>query len=156
MQAEPISARWRRLSWVLLLAVATGLTGCAFNRDYQKALAQSVAPDSIEGAWRGRWLSDRNGHHGDLRGIITRLEGNTYRTRFKARFWKLFTYTSEAEFEMQPHNDGYEFSGTKKLGWLAGGEYFYEGRVRPDQFFSTYQNKWDEGTFEMTRPEPVP
>ncbi|HAV65026.1 MAG TPA: hypothetical protein DCY13_21980, partial [Verrucomicrobiales bacterium] len=89
------SSNWRRLAPMgLLLMFVLALTGCSFNRDYRKALVQPVVPGSIEGAWTGTWLSGKNGHNGELRGIITRLEGNTYETRFKARFWKIFTYTS--------------------------------------------------------------
>ncbi len=153
MQAIRIHAR----CWRLLLALTPALllvTGCSsFNRDYQQALLKGAAKDSITGPWVGSWQSDKNSHHGELRGIITKLEGDVYQTRFKATFWKMFTYTSEAEFVMQPHNDGFEFFGTKKLGWLAGGEYTYEGRVGPEKFFSTYKNKWDHGTFQMERPK---
>lgn len=138
---------------VLAAAVLLVAAGCSsFNRDYEQALLKGGPKDGIEGPWIGSWLSDKNGHNGELRGIITKVEGERYETRFKAKFWKIFTYTSEAEFEMQPHNDGFEFFGTKKLGWLAGGEYTYEGRVNPEKFFSTYKNKWDHGTFQMARP----
>jgi len=141
----------RPVVWLILLVA---LTGCSsFNRDYKKALLAGAPRNSIEGPWVGTWLSGKNGHHGELRGIITQRDDQMYHTRFKATFWKIFTYTSEADFEMQPHNDGYEFFGTKKLGWLAGGEYTYEGRVNPERFYSTYQNKWDQGTFEMERPK---
>ena len=147
-----------RLSGLVLLAPLLLLAaGCSsFNRDYQQALLKGVPRDGIEGPWVGSWLSDKNGHNGELRGIITKVEGDRYETRFKARFWKIFTFTSEAEFEMQPHNEGFEFFGTKQLGWLAGGEYLYEGRVNNEKFFSTYQNKWDKGTFQMERPAAKP
>ena len=155
---QTICSRVRSGGLLLLLAPLLLLAaGCSsFNRDYQQALLKGVPKDSIEGPWVGSWLSDKNGHTGELRGIITKVEGDRYETRFKARFWKLFTYTSEAEFEMQPHNDGFEFFGAKKLGWLAGGEYTYEGRVNPEKFFSTYKNKWDHGTFQMERPVGKP
>ena len=154
MQSIPARPSRRSLPLVGLLALVLVLSGCSsFNRDFQKALLKSTSNNSIEGPWLGSWLSDKNGHHGELRGIITKLDGTTYETRFKARFWKLFTYTSEAQFEMQPHSDGFEFFGTKQLSWLAGGEYTYEGRVSPEKFFSTYQNKWDNGTFQMERPK---
>ncbi len=150
-----ISPRTRQRAALLggLTALAVALTGCSsFNRDYKKALLKGEPENSIEGPWIGSWVSDKNSHHGELRGIITQVEGNTYETRFKAKFWGIFTYTSAAQFAMEPHNAGFEFFGTKKLGWLAGGEYTYEGRVSPEKFFSTYQNKWDNGTFEMERP----
>ncbi len=150
-----ISPRTRQRAALLggLTALALALTGCSsFNRDYKQALLKGEPKNSIEGPWIGTWDSDKNSHHGELRGIITQVEGNTYETRFKAKFWGIFTYTSAAQFAMEPHNEGFEFFGTKKLGWLAGGEYTYEGRVSPEKFFSTYQNKWDNGTFEMERP----
>jgi hypothetical protein len=153
MRLQPALEVRQFLSTIGALLVILVLTGCSsFNRDYKRALVGGVPAEGIEGPWVGSWLSDKNGHNGELRGLITRLEGDVYRTRFKARYWKLFTYTSEVEFEMQPHNDGYEFFGAKKLGWLAGGEYIYEGRVNSERFFSTYKNKWDEGTFQMERP----
>lgn len=152
--------RSRARCWALLLALIPALlftTGCSsFNRDYKQALLKGEPKASIEGPWIGSWLSDKNGHNGELRGIITKLDDDRYETRFKATFWKIFTYTSEAEFEMQPHNDGFEFFGAKKLGWLAGGEYTYEGRVNPERFYSTYKNKWDHGTFQMERPSARP
>jgi hypothetical protein len=140
-----------------LFALTLVLTGCSsFNRDYQQALLKGAPKSNIEGPWIGKWESAKNSHHGELRGIITKVEGNTYETRFKAKFWGIFTYTSEAQFVMEPHNEGFEFFGTKKLSWLAGGEYTYEGRVNPEKFFSTYKNKWDNGTFQMERPSAKP
>lgn len=155
---QTIRSRVRLGGLLLLLApLLLFATGCSsFNRDYQQALLKGASKDSIEGPWTGSWLSDKNGHHGELRGVITKLEGDRYETRFKAKFWKIFSYASEAEFEMQPHNEGFEFFGTKQLGWLAGGEYTYEGRVSPEKFYSTYKNKWDHGTFQMERPSARP
>ena len=152
---QTIRSRIRMGGLLLALAplVLLALTGCSsFNRDYKEALLKGAPKDNIEGPWLGSWLSDKNSHHGELRGIITKHDGDRYETRFKAKFWGIFTYTSEAQFAMEPHNEGFEFFGTKKLGWLAGGEYTYEGRVSPAKFFSTYQNKWDHGTFQMERP----
>src|SRR5687767_8702042 len=138
MQSSPSC---RSCHWLPPLAAAFALlaaTGCSsFNRDYRQALEGPPQAAPIGGVWRGEWLSDKNGHRGELRGLLTLQEDGRYQARFKARFWKIFTYTSTAYFEMQSHHDGYEFSGTAKLGWLAGGEYFYEGRVNPESFFST-------------------
>lgn len=150
-----ISIRSNLLPVLAAFVAVLLLTGCSsFNRDYKKALLAGVPTEGIEGPWIGTWQSDADSHHGELRGIITKVGENIYATRFKATYHFLFnfTYTSEVPFEMQPHNGGYEFFGTKKLGWLAGGEYTYEGRVNSERFFSTYKNKWDHGTFEMKRP----
>lgn len=137
-----------------LLGLVFVLTGCStFDRDYEAALDQSVAADSPEGPWKGRWVSNKNGHKGELRCIVEKGIEETYTARFKARFWKCFTYTSTAELQMAEGDGERTFSGDAQLGWLAGGQYDYEGRVNQKFFFSEYENKWDYGTFYMERPK---
>jgi hypothetical protein len=52
----------------------------------------------------------------------------------------------------------YEFSGDNNLGWLAGGNYHYEGSAdvtgdrQTDLFTCTYKSSADHGRFNMTRP----
>ncbi len=138
-----------------LFAMMLVLTGCStFDRDYQAALKQSVRAGSPEGPWTGRWTSDKMGHTGELRAIVVKDIDDTYTARFKARFWKCFTYTSTAALTMEPKGDAFHFDGSAQLGWLAGGEYHYEGRVTPKFFFSEYRCHWDNGTFYMERPKP--
>jgi len=143
-----------RLAVVLGLALV--LTGCStFDRDYQAALKQPISADSPVGPWTGRWTSDKMGHTGELRSIVQKDIGDDlYTARFKAHFWKCFTYTSTATLTMKPKADEFQFDGTAQLGWLAGGEYHYEGRVNPKFFFSEYSCNWDNGTFYMERPKP--
>lgn len=145
-----VPARMFALSGLVLV-----LTGCStFNRDYEAALEQPVTADSPEGSWIGRWSSDKNGHTGELRCIVEKQVDEIYTARFKARFWNIFTYTSTATLDMQPNMRERTFSGSAQLGWLAGGEYLYEGRVNSKFYFSEYENKWDHGTFYMERPKP--
>lgn len=141
-------------STLALLGLVFFLTGCStFDRDYEAALNRPHAVDSPEGPWSGRWTSTRNGHTGELRCIVQKSVDDTYTARFKARFWKCFTYTSTADLTMT-HVDGeHTFAGNAELGWLAGGRYEYEGRVNRKFFFSEYENKWDHGTFYMERPK---
>jgi hypothetical protein len=138
-----------------LLGLVLILTGCStFDRDYQAALKQPVSAESPVGPWTGRWTSDKMGHTGELRCLVQKDIGDDlYTARFKARFWKCFTYTSTATLTMKPKGEEFYFDGNAQLGWLAGGEYKYEGRVNPKFFFSEYQCKWDNGTFYMERPK---
>ncbi len=139
-----------------LLSLVLVLTGCStFDRDYKAALKQPVSADSPVGPWTGRWSSVKNSHEGELRCIVQKdISDDLYTARFEARFWKCFTYTSTATLTMTPKVDEFQFDGTAQLGWLAGGEYKYEGRVNPKFFFSEYQCNWDNGTFYMERPKP--
>jgi hypothetical protein len=112
-----------------------------------------LAPTSVEGRWEGRWLSEVNGHHGRLRCLMLRQSDEHYQARFRATYsgWLHFSYT--VPLSLQTHTGGWELSGEANLGKLAGGNYYYEGRIAPTNFFSTYRSKYDHGIFELHRPE---
>lgn len=133
--------------------LALVLCGCStFNRDWRRA-AQTPPPcHSIEGRWEGRWLSDANGHTGRLRCLLTRSDDTTYTAYFRATYWKVFRYSYKVELLFEPRNGSWDFRGEEDLGWLAGGVYHYTGSATPTNFHSTYRSKYDQGTFEMSRP----
>jgi hypothetical protein len=135
----------------LLLLVATGC--CSFNRDWKNALAAPRTDTDISGAWEGRWLSDKNGHTGKLRGILTEAGPDEYNARFRATFWKIFRATYEVPLKYERKNGEFLLRGEADLGLLSGGVYRYEGKATPESFFSTYRCKYDHGTFEMKRAE---
>jgi hypothetical protein len=129
-------------------------TGCStFNRDW-KAAAKTFQPnDDITGAWDGAWLSDVNGHHGRLRAIVSRNGPDGYTARFKARFWKIFTYGYTIPLRARRESgQGWLLNGEENLGKLAGGVYHYAAQADPEKFHSTYSNKYDHGTFDLKRP----
>ena len=107
---------------------------------------------SIEGRWQGRWVSEGNGHHGNLRCLLTRESDDRYRARFRATYAKVFHFSYAVPLMVQPHQGGWEFSGEENLGKLAGGVYYYEGRASVTNFVSTYRSKYDHGIFELHRP----
>ena len=133
---------------VLFSAILT-LSGCStsFNREYKSALSQPI-PDSPAGPWEGRWLSDKNGHTGKLRAVLTKRSSEEYDAFFHATYWKIF----RASYRVPLKIEGTTLSGEADLGWLSGGRYTYQGEVTPSTFFSTYKMKYDHGTFEMNRP----
>jgi hypothetical protein len=127
-------------------------TGCSsFHREWKAASAQHGA-DGLAGAWQGEWVSDRNGHHGRLRCVMTPQGTNTYKAHFHAIFWKVFRATYQVPFAATSSNNIVFFSGESNLGLLAGGTYTYEGSATGSAFHSTYRSKYDHGRFEMTRP----
>ena len=109
--------------------------------------------NSIEGRWEGRWLSEVNGHSGELRCLMTRVDESRCHARFRATYGKVLHFSYAVPLSIQKHFDGWEFSGEANLGKLAGGIYYYEGRANPTNFFSTYRSQYDHGTFELHRPE---
>lgn len=134
----------------LLVLFGSGC-GTLYNRHWQAASEQPL--EGIEGRWEGRWLSDKNGHNGKLRCVVTHVDGNEYEFHYWATFWKIFSAAYRVEFEVVEENDRYIFSGEKNLGWIVGGVYTYEGEATDRNFAATYKCRIDHGAFHMARPE---
>lgn len=159
-QTEPSRAgaalfpRVQRAGALCAVFLALLLCGCSsFNREWRRAAGKPAPANALEGRWEGRWLSDVNGHTGNLRCLITRVDDAHCRARFRATYRQVLRFSYTVPLAVQPHYDGWEFSGEENLGWLAGGVYYYEGRANATNFFSTYHCKYDHGTFELHRLE---
>lgn len=138
----------------LALAIALVASGCSgFNREWKQAAKTPIAAGSVEGPWEGEWRSDRNGHHGRLRCVLTRSGDDKWRAAYHAKFMKIFSYSHVATLTGVETNGAVQLRGEAKLPKLAGGLYKYEGRVTPTEFQSTYNSKHDHGTYRMSRPE---
>jgi hypothetical protein len=159
--------RCRRLVALLLLAclLLPAAGGCAFDRDWRRlkraqfAAANSEAPpatqpaDALAGRWEGKWVSEKNGHKGKLRAIIRPVDDTTYRVEYDATFLGVLRFDHGMNLAAARQPDGtVSFEGQEDLGSLAGGVYRYKGSADGRAFTSTYESKYDHGTFEMTRP----
>ena len=134
----------------ILAAFLTFVSGCSsFNRDWKKA---ANSPSSgISGRWQGTWDSEKNGHSGQLRCLLEPISSQTYRARFDSTYKNVLHFKSTVILNGGMTNGVFRFNGEAKLPWWAGGIYDYEGGVTPRNFFSNYKNKYDHGTFQMTR-----
>jgi hypothetical protein len=142
---------WRLGFWLMLLCVGAG---CTFSRDWTKAGTYPVSTNDVTGRWIGHWRSDANGHHGQLRCILTQHSTNAYMARFRARFWKIFAAGYSVPLTLTATNGHYTFEGSAKLGALGcWAVYTYEGTVSPVAMESTYESKRDHGTFVLRRPQ---
>jgi len=151
---------------LIVFGMLPALGGCSsFNRDWNRmeriALAETEPMQTpsgplagMLGRWQGEWRSDANGHHGKLRCIITRGDGADLHARYRARYGWFFTFDYDMPMAVEHHGATYHFSASADLGWLAGGEYQYDGTVTGDTFHATYESSGDHGTFEMTRVVP--
>ena len=142
---------------VFAIAVAVAavmLTGCSsFQREWKTAVTRERADSDISGPWEGKWLSDKNGHTGKLRAVLTKTSGEQYDAHFHATFWKIFRAAYRVPLKYEEQNGVYTLSGESNLGWLSGGVYTYQAEATSNRFFSTYKSKHDHGTFEMERPK---
>jgi hypothetical protein len=141
------------------------LAGCSrFERDWKAAIARpapATNPASIDGPWQGRWQSDA-GHGGgdlgpvhgggDLRCILRAGEDGRYQARFRATFAGFLKAGYIVRLTATPQAGGLRVEGSEDLGFLAGGQYRYEGTITAEQFLCTYRSKHDHGTFRLARP----
>jgi len=143
----------RASRWTCSLALAGLVCGCSsFNRQWKQA-GQTPAPtNSITGRWEGRWLSDVNAHTGKLRCIITQQTNDLYAARFRATYLKILRFSYTVPLTVTASNDIWHFCGAEDLGATAGGVYRYVGSATATNFHSTFDSKYDRGTFEMQRP----
>jgi len=143
------------------IAVLSLLCGCSSFESRWKAAGETTpaVPHNLEGRWQGSWTSEGDGHTGGLRCIITHKQDDIYLADFHATFWNIFQFGYSIDLkatEVSPTR--YQFSGDSDLGWLAGGNYHYEGTAevagdsKTDAFNCTYKSSADHGRFDMMRP----
>ena len=131
--------------------------GCStFNRAWHEAGCQPASTNSIEGRWEGRWISEVNGHNGKLRCLLSRYPNGDYAARFRATYLKVLRFSYTVTLKVDQRDDGWNFHGEENLGKLAGGIYRYSGQATQTNFHSTYDSKYDRGTFEMHRVDGKP
>lgn len=156
---------------IAALAAILMSTSCSagFNREWRRALAEGGGSGRHEltGAWQGTWRSEVNGHHGDLRCIVSLVRGDgsaeggdphgqragqTTRFHYHARFMRFLSATYDVTHQVFRTKDGFAFSGDQKLPGMSGGIYHYEGRGTPEHFSATFRSATDHGIFELKRP----
>jgi hypothetical protein len=147
---------FRLNSWpLLLMALLTFTSGCtSFHKRWDEASKTPPPASGIEGRWEGTWQSEKNGHNGPLRCIISRQGENLFEAHYYAKYkWGFtFSFAYTAPLRTARYQQEYRFVGEADLGWYAGGLYQYTGQATPDRFFSTYTSKHDHGTFTLSRP----
>jgi len=166
------------LRLVATLAAVAGLAGAALAAPPGQGAAAEVeraalpppalegqagaTPDLLAGKWEGTWSSTSNGMSGSLRCTAVKAADGQYGAVFDAVFGKIFTFRSAVTLTVKVDGRLWRFSGQKDLGLLAGGVYTYEGYTDGQEFYSTYESRFDKGVFRMKRvgaagpPAPAP
>jgi len=110
--------------------------------------------DLLEGYWEGSWSSRTSDTGEKLRCQVRRQDDGAYQADFDAAFAKVFSHKSSVLLRVRKDGPKWYFEGEKDLGWLSGGVYTYKGHATADEFYSTYDSRFDRGIFRMTRPQP--
>jgi len=141
--------KWMFLSFALLF------TGCStFNKEWSAATKQA-AHTGVNGPWEGEWRSEKNGHHGSLRCVLTQTSPTEFRAHYRAKYMKILRFTYVATLTGRETNGAVALQGSSNLGKLAGGVYSYDAVVTPESFKSSYNSKYDHGNYTMSRPPSV-
>ena len=148
----PTPAHRRIPVWILIFL--TGLVaGCSsFSREWKAADRPATDPLGIEGRWIGTWQNTNNTHADKTRAVMTRTGDGVYDVHFHAKYKTVLGFKYRATFRGTAENGAFVFRGEEDLGVLAGGLYRYAGKVSPTNFYSTYESKYDTGTFTLRRP----
>jgi hypothetical protein len=155
----------RRFLPSLLALVATlGLSSCGmgFRSDWKAALKAPSKPMSIEGAWEGHWISEVNGHTGQLLAVVgstaattagkgaSKDAGTARPVRYFARWGWLFRGSFDSVHQTHGHDGFTTFTADRKIGNL--GHFHAEGMISADKFVARYEAAGDHGKFELKRP----
>src|SRR5688572_24991428 len=100
----------RRYASILLLGLLCILaSGCSsFHQKWKTAVHRPVPSSGLAGPWEGRWVSEKNGHNGRLRCVMTQTGTNSYHTHFHAIFWKIFRAAYQVPFEVTETGGRYQ------------------------------------------------
>jgi hypothetical protein len=160
------------LRFALGLILLTSLPSCgfAFRKAWKNAPGPTFAFPALKsgvctasyppvaGKWKGTWLSDASGHHGDLQCVVSEYitaknDSESDHEFFYHATWKNFLSGSyKAIHTVQKQKDGtYTFKGEHKMPNWAGGLYHYEGTIKGDEFKANYRCSMDNGTYTMKR-----
>ena len=106
--------------------------------------------DQMAGRWRGRWVSQKNGHNGPLNARFRPIGANQYRATFTGRFAKVIPFRYGMRMQVQGRSgDTIYFGGSRRL--LVFGRFDYQATATPTSFVATYQSRRDRGRFEMRK-----
>lgn len=157
-------------SVLLTAAVLFASAGCCgFSSRWNALAAAGPRPTASDTSrWEGEWKSDRDGHSGKLRCIVSKIEYKfepgsepaeglpTHSFEFSAT-WGL-NFVSGYTIDMivtpvTPEGDTQHFKGSFSIVvWpLIDDTYHAEGTIEGDSFKAKYHAEIDDGIFEMKR-----
>lgn len=133
----------------LAALAAAVLCGCSsFERDWAGAAKLPVLESDPLGAWVGTWQNTNNTHGGELRALLVRNSATNYTATFHAT-WGQHSGTFRTWLTGERTGNTLEFTGSKRLLLVRIRN---RGEVSPTNFVSTYESRFDNGTFTLTRP----
>jgi len=126
-------------------------SNCAeFSRLWRDAERQTRA-SGLSGGWVGEWISEANGHRGQLQCVLSETGSKKYRASFHATYSKVLRVCYTVELRGSTIGSQTQLEGETDLGRLAGGIYHYSGTAGEGQFQCQYRCSYDHGTFRLRK-----
>lgn len=140
----------RSIGKSLVAVAALGLLcGCSsFERDWAAAAKLPPLDSDPVGAWTGTWQNTNNTHGGELRALLVRHSATNYTATFHAT-WGRRSGTFSTRLAGSRNGNELAFRGSKRLLFVRIRNV---GSASPTNFVSTYESRFDNGTFTLTRP----
>lgn len=141
---------------LLLLLSVIFLTSCgsSYHSAFKKAKKQQPPDSSVEGAWKGTWKSEVNGHHGPLWCIVSQNKKNQSVWDFRYRAgWGVLQfgdYLHQVPAKLD-RKGNLPINGSMTLPNHFG-TYYVNGQLTPEQFNLRYQGCGDRGSMTLSRP----
>lgn len=99
--------------------------------------------------WQGEWVSQSNGHQGELKCLLTPRDGNNFEADFFAVYGGFFKVAYHVSLQGRAADGKIVLEGEADLGKLAGGVYHYAGTLDDAALDCTYKCAYDHGTFHL-------
>lgn len=123
----------------------------AFLKQWRGYPTLRTSSPGVAGRWVGEWISEANGHRGDLKCVLQSAGPNLYRAHFYASFAKLFRVGYATELKSEQTDGRTLLKGEENIGFLAGGVYRCEGEVNGNELRCRYSCKYDHGLLRLKR-----
>ena len=139
----------------ILLTALLGSCAPGYHSAFKREAALLPYPlVSPEGAWKGSWKSDTNGHHGPLWCIVRPSPGKPGSHDFRYRAgWGVLRFGNYTHTTPTTRNRDGSLILDGAMGLPAGlGTYTVRGDITPTTFDATYNSKHDRGTLTLRRP----
>ncbi len=129
------------------------LVSCAtpgYRNAWKSAQGAPVSKAGIEGAWEGVWISDKNGHTGDLRCVVTKTGDDEYLFHYWATWAGGMKGAFKITCEAEERQGVVHVEGSKRLPPF--GTYHHRGKLTATTFTATFRSdKSNVGSFELER-----
>jgi hypothetical protein len=117
--------------------------------DFQRRWEEAVRTGAPQ-PWAGEWVSEVNGHRGELKCLLTQTAPGKFDAAFYAVFARLLKVSYHVPLQGRQTEGVLKLEGQTDLGKLAGGIYHYEGEMDEASLRCTYRCAYDHGVFHLT------